>query len=110
MAKRNVIVELKHGKKLSRSAAEAAADPKVRLDTGVLPTLDNLACDEGFTALALPGSSRRTRSDDPYDTNPELLELDPAAEATTYLVRGECEDDRLEALQSECEADSRTTP
>jgi hypothetical protein len=73
------------------------------LDAGVVPDLGPLAYDDTFPAVMLPRlTERETPEGELYDMTAEL-ECDMDAKASTYLVRGSVEEDKLEAFEKQCD-------
>lgn len=89
---RNVIVELKH----TPSLEALVADPTgVTMATpGVIPQLNNITIDPTFVPVQLPQlvASPVAATFDPFNTE-ELLELDLTPQTSTYIVRGQIDDD-----------------
>lgn len=107
MAKRNVIIELRHTQSLESAANDAMFSPDATADRRSLPDLVSLEYDTSFAPVMLP---RITEDDFPenelYDST-SSLRLDLDAQASTYLVRGTVEDEDLDALAEEARTNDR---
>ena len=97
MAKRHVLVELAHTKDLAESAFAARADPGATLDKVPLPKIAGVNFDEGFPATFLVGLRPREQSLSALDTGP-LLEVVAEPKASTYIVRAECDEAKIDNL------------
>ncbi|MDA2914022.1 S8 family peptidase [Acidobacteriia bacterium AH_259_A11_L15] len=101
MAKRNVIIELAHGKKLESFAHGVMMHEVATLDLGVVPKLETLQYDQSFPTVPLPRlSPGEHQADAVYDTS-TALEFDASLAASTYLVRGTVDEEAINALEQE---------
>lgn len=98
MAKRNVIVELVHSKKLENNMTAALSGQDLTLDADAAPRLGSLDYDLSFPALALP---KLVRGEHPKDELYDLfasVTFDTRPEVATYLIRGTVEEEDIPAL------------
>jgi hypothetical protein len=78
MARRRVMVELRHNPDLGAMAFATAED--VRLDVAAVPKVLGVKYDEQFPPKALPGCAPRAQAESIYDTCPFDLYLDTASQ------------------------------
>lgn len=96
MPKRNIIVELRHSLDIARQASSV---PDARLDPKGLPSMPGLDVDSGFAPVPVRSLKPRSPSGDPNDLGVPF-ELDTTPESTTYVVRGEIEEEDVDALRA----------
>lgn len=97
MAKRKVIVELKHNKELAEAAFSPSLSVDTELDVGAVPKIAGVTFDKSFAPTSIPGMTARTMSDVPYVSG---MRFDLSFEAvdSTYVVRAEVEEAKLDDL------------
>jgi len=100
MTKRKLIIEMKYNSGLAESAlAAAAAAGEARLDPGLLPKIVGVEFDASFAPTQLPGMVARSATTTPYVSGAKFdLSLEPAD--STYIVRAEVDESRIEALSA----------
>jgi len=91
------MIELEYTPQLRESVGVAAQASAPALDATVLPELPNLVWDETFTAVELPGRTDIAGPTSPRDVS-ERWTLDTSPGSCTYLVRGQVDEDNLDAL------------
>lgn len=97
MAKKRIIIELQYSQTIADMAitSEAATPPADLADS--LPKLPGLHVDGGFAPVAIPAASLPALSSSQALSTDDLDELSSPAH-TSYIVRGEVEEDELESL------------
>jgi hypothetical protein len=98
MSKRQVIIELQHNKDLAAMAFAVGVAAPAELDISAVPRLVGLKYDTGFVPTSLPGLVPRTHSGDPYDMA-ALFDLAMEPESSTYIVRGEVDEEAVEDVR-----------
>jgi len=97
MAHRQVIVELRYSKGLAESAFAAVPAAEKTLDTGTVPKIAGVKFDESYAPTSLPRLTPRTAMDVPYVSG-EMFDVALEPEESTYIVRAEAAEEKLEAL------------
>jgi hypothetical protein len=94
---KRVIVELSFNQYLGSMAAAAQTDQTVGLDTTSVPEISGVDFDEEFSPIAIPGRNLRAQSESVYAPAPFDLTVEP--EASTYIVRAEVDENRIDDLR-----------
>ncbi len=97
MAKRPIMVELRHSPDI---ANQASTTPERRFDRRAVRRLPDVPFDPEFAPVPLPALKSRSHSGDPHDLS-SLVELDPTPEHTTYIVRADIDEDEVDAVATD---------
>lgn len=104
MARRHVLLQLRHSSKLAKTEHESrmamAEGREAKLSEAAVPKLAKLALDTSFPAVQLPGST--PHEDEPGKASFATFDLDFDPAHSTYLVRGSVDEKDLDALLEEC--------
>jgi hypothetical protein len=96
MATTRVMIELEPTAEL-----EAMAAVPEEAEAAKMPELPGVAYGEGFAPVALPSTEERPqKKGDAYDTG-ALFDLVPEPSQSTYIVRAEMDEDRIDAVRGE---------
>lgn len=103
MTSLNILLEVSHNRRLEEVSFAAMAGEVEEMDSGLLPDMETFNPDSGFVCVPIPQVQ-----DDP-EAHPEDDQFDPMAsftvdeapEASTYLVRGTVEEDKLADFENE---------
>ena len=98
MAKRRVIVELKHNKDLAEIAYSTAPVSEKTLDTGTVPKIAGVTFEKSFAPANVPAMTPRTAMDVPYVSGGKFdLSFEPTD--STYVVRAELDETRIDDVR-----------
>lgn len=100
MAKRQVIVELSYNRDLAEMALSAAAAPQMEMEAGAAPKVPGVTFDPSFAPVSLPGVEPRTATAVPYVSG-EKFDLAFAPKQSTYIVRAEVDEAKIDDLASQ---------
>lgn len=98
MAKRRVMVELRHNKDLANVAFSSVPDVEKSLDIGTVPKIPGVSFDATFAPNSIPGMVARSALDTPYVSGAKFdLSFEP--EHSTYIVRAEVDEARIDDIK-----------
>lgn len=97
MAPVKLIVEMEYKSNMAEAAFAAQSDPLANLETRSAPKIAGFNIDESFAATVLPGLLQRKQATSPFDTG-ALLELATEPTGSTFLLRGEAEQSKVDDI------------
>lgn len=100
MAEKRIILELAYDRTLADMAFAVGPAGHGAFDMGTVPALTGMALDAEFAPTALPGQVARDQTEDTRDTFARFdLAMQP--EESTYIVRGQVDEERLDQIVAE---------
>jgi len=98
MAKRQIILEMKHNRNLEAIAFAAVPETERSLDSDSVPKISGVKYDSEFGPAALPGLRPRTAMDPHYESG---IKFDIADEPkdSTYIIRAEADESKIDDLK-----------